>query len=694
MRTLFSIILIVGLSGFSLLDQPVVLEEGNDSYSLGLYLEILEDTTGELTFAQIQSEEYARLFTKNEVKTPNFSFSSSVYWLRFQVKSDLSSFQTWVLELGFPLHDYVDFYVLAPDSSVNVIRTGDRRPFHMRPINHRNFVLELPIDLEQLYTVYIRFQTYDGLHESIPLFLWHENRFAFENIRQTITHGIYYGILAVMILYNLLIFFSVRDRSYFFYVLYLVGFLLWSLSFYGYSFQFFWPNFPDWGNQILPFYAGFFQLQIVLFIRAFLNTPKYLPKIDTFVAKGVIIGSLITMTSSLLGYYSFSYIILVFTGIYGFPMAIIGGVVRLRQGYRPARFFLLAWVSLSLGAVFMLLKMTGLIPSNFLTENGMQIGSALEVILISLALADKINQEKKDKYLAQKETLIVQEKALEAEYIAFEEQESLTNAYARFVPQDFLRFLEKENIQDVELGDSVKKKMTILFSDIRSFTSLSESMSSEDNFKFLNAYLKRMGPIVRKHDGVIDKYIGDAVMALFSKCPDDAIKSAISMLKLLEKYNESRQQVGRVPIKIGIGINTGEVMLGTIGESNRMEGTVISDAVNLAARLEAHTKRSGASILISQGTLQALLRPEDFAIRLIDKIAFKGKTNEVSIFEIFDADPPDVIEKKHQTKSFVEEGVMLYAENKLPECLSVFEEIFEIYPEDLIVQQYIKRCKY
>jgi class 3 adenylate cyclase len=694
MRTLLSIILIGGLNGFSVVAQPVVLQEGKDEYALGPYLEILEDTTGELTFAQIRSKDYEKLFTRSEVKTPNFSFSSSTYWLKFQVESELSSLQIWVLELGFSLQDYVDFYLPQPDGSFNVIRTGDRRPFNMRPINHRNFVIEFPIDTEQIYTVYLRFQSYDGLHEAIPLFLWSQNRFAFENSRQTIGHGIYFGILAVMILYNLLIFFSVRDRSYIFYVLYLVGILLWSITFYGYSFQFFWPNFPNLGNQVLPFYAGFFQLQIVLFIRTFLNTPKYLPKLDTFVAKGVILGSLITMLCSLLGYYSFSYIVLVFTGIYGFPMAIISGVMRLRQGFRPARFFLLAWVALSIGAVFMLLKMTGLIPSNFLTENGMQIGSALEVILISLALADKINQEKKDKYLAQKETLIVQEKALEAEYIAFEEQESLTNAYARFVPQDFLRFLEKENIQDVELGDSVKKKMTILFSDIRSFTTLSESMSSEDNFKFLNAYLKRMGPIVRKYNGVIDKYIGDAVMALFSKNADDAIKSAITMLKSLEEYNESRQQVGRIPIKIGIGINTGEVMLGTIGESNRMEGTVISDAVNLAARLEAHTKRSGASLLISEGTLQALSRPQDFAIRMIDKIAFRGKSKAVAIYEVFDTDPPDVIEKKHQTKQFVEKGALFYSENKLQECLTVFEGIFDVYPEDKIVQQYINRCKY
>ena len=693
MRLLFSMILIGGLNGL-LLAQPVILEEGKDGYSLGLYLDILEDPAGDLTFEQIRSEEYDKLFIKNEVDVPNYSFSNSVYWLKFQVKSRLSSRQTWVLELGFPLQDYVDFYLVAPDGTMNLTRTGDRRPFNMRPSNHRNFIIEFPIDVEETYTVYIRFQSYDGLHESIPLFLWNQNGFTSENIRLTITHGIYFGILAVMVLYNLFIFFSVRDRSYLYYVLYLTGLLLWSLTFYGYSYQFFWPNSPVLGNQILPFAAGFFTLQIVLFIRVFLNTPKYLPKFDTVVAKGVILGAVITMICSLFGYYKYAYVVLVLTGIYGFPLAIISGVIRLRQGYQPARFFLLAWVTLSIGTISMLLKMMGIMQSNFLTENGMQMGSALEVILISLALADKINQEKKDKYLAQKEILNVKEKALEAEYNAFAEQQSLSTSYARFVPQDFLRLLEKGNIQDVELGDSVKRKMTILFTDIRSFTTLSESMSAEDNFKFLNAYLKRMVPIIRRNNGLIDKYIGDAVMALFSKSPDDAIVSAITMLKSLKEYNESRKRDGYIPIKIGIGINTGEVMLGTIGISNRMQSTAISDAVNLTARVEAHTQRSGASILISEATLQALSRPQDFSIRLIDQIVFKGKSKRVAVFEIFDFDPPDVVEKKNLTKSQVEKGVLLYSKNKIEDCLSLFEEILAIYPEDKIVQQYINRCKY
>jgi len=165
---------------------------------------------------------------------------------------------------------------------------------------------------------------------------------------------------------------------------------------------------------------------------------------------------------------------------------------------------------------------------------------------------------------------------------AFQLSENLTHSYGRFVPHEFLDLLDKESILKVELGDQVQKEMTILFSDIRSFTTLSEGMTPKENFQFINNYLSQMGPLVRTHHGFIDKYIGDTVMALFDKSADDAVQASIAMLRLLEDYNNAQLKEGKASIKIGIGINTGMLMLGTVGEEDRMEGTVISDSVNIA----------------------------------------------------------------------------------------------------------------
>ncbi len=205
-------------------------------------------------------------------------------------------------------------------------------------------------------------------------------------------------------------------------------------------------------------------------------------------------------------------------------------------------------------------------------------------------------------------------------------------ATSRFVPHELMRMLNKESIVDVQLGDQVQKTMTVLFSDIRSFTTLSETMTPLDNFKFINAYLSQMGPIIREHGGFIDKYMGDAIMALFEGGPDDAVRAGLAMLRQLEVYNEGRKRAGYVPIEIGIGINSGDLMLGTVGEQRRMEGTVISDTVNLASRLESLTKDYRLPLIISEYALKGLQGP--FETRFIDRLVVKGKSEPVSIYEV------------------------------------------------------------
>ena len=172
------------------------------------------------------------------------------------------------------------------------------------------------------------------------------------------------------------------------------------------------------------------------------------------------------------------------------------------------------------------------------------------------------------------------------------------------MPQAFLAIVGKPSIVEVELGDNKRKNMTILFSDIRNFTTLSEAMTPDENFAFINAYLERMGPVIRDHNGFIDKYIGDAIMALFES-PTMRVRAGLAMLDTLDAFNAERRAAGLEPIGIGIGINTGSLMLGTIGEKHRMDGTVISDAVNLASRIESLTKDYHVGLLISQFTVES-----------------------------------------------------------------------------------------
>lgn len=268
----------------------------------------------------------------------------------------------------------------------------------------------------------------------------------------------------------------------------------------------------------------------------------------------------------------------------------------------------------------------------------------------------------------------------------------LTSAYERFVPREFLNFLNKESIADVALGDQVKQEMSVLFADIVDFTSLSEKMSPPENFRFINSYLRYMEPCVSKNQGFIDKYIGDAIMALFNGCADDAVRSGIMMLKEVEAFNRQDNQTNHPPIRIGIGINTGVLMLGTIGGEHRMDSTVISDAVNLAARLEKLTRDYSVPLLISHHTFAKLDCPEEYAIRKVDQVKVKGKSELVTVYEVFDADPPALRDAKLATVEMFDEALSLYEARKFRDATELFFSCMNQNPGDTVVRNYLEKC--
>ncbi|MBF0353061.1 MAG: adenylate/guanylate cyclase domain-containing protein [SAR324 cluster bacterium] len=271
--------------------------------------------------------------------------------------------------------------------------------------------------------------------------------------------------------------------------------------------------------------------------------------------------------------------------------------------------------------------------------------------------------------------------------------EVMHEASDRFIPHEFLQLLNKDSIMDVELGDHVEKNMTILFADIRSFTSMSENMTPDENFHFINSYLNLMGPVIREHKGFIDKYIGDAIMALFDQDADDALKAGIAMLRKLPDFNHTRGRPGRDSIKIGIGLNTGPLMLGTVGEEHRMEGTVISDSVNLASRMESMTKIYGASLLISDHTFFQLRHPHDYTIRMIDQVTVKGKKERITVWEVLDGEPTEVRDNKFAIEKTFAEAITLYHDRMYREALPMFHECLMRSPDDRAVEVYIERCE-
>ncbi|MBC8488559.1 MAG: adenylate/guanylate cyclase domain-containing protein [Bacteroidetes bacterium] len=269
----------------------------------------------------------------------------------------------------------------------------------------------------------------------------------------------------------------------------------------------------------------------------------------------------------------------------------------------------------------------------------------------------------------------------------------MTDAYFRFVPRQFLDFLGKKSYVDIKLGDQVQKDMTVLFTDIRSFTEISEQMTPKENFDFINYYLGYMEPVIRNNNGFIDKFIGDSIMALFSDNAEDAINASIEMRIKLSQFNQVMDQFGKPAINSGIGIHSGSLMLGVVGGEGRMDGTVISDAVNLTSRLEGLTKIYGSAIIISQDTLIKLNDPTQYNYRFLDIVKVKGKKEAVYIFEIIDGDSDDIKQLKLKTKEQFAEGINNYKLRKFKEALKSFKYVHDLNNHDKTAELYLARCE-
>jgi class 3 adenylate cyclase/HAMP domain-containing protein len=271
--------------------------------------------------------------------------------------------------------------------------------------------------------------------------------------------------------------------------------------------------------------------------------------------------------------------------------------------------------------------------------------------------------------------------------------ENLLNAYGRFVPKELLRLIGKGDIVDVKLGDQSQRNMTVLFSDIIGFTSLSETMTPKENFDFLNSYLGRMGPEIRAHNGFIDKYIGDAIMALFPETADDALTAAVSMHERLKEYNVHRHSSGYAPIDIGVGVHAGQLMFGTLGTHERMDGSVISDTVNLASRLQSLTRMYGSSVLTTGSTLRTVRDRSRFRFRFIDRVRVRGRKEPILIFEVLDADPVEQRERKLSYRAELARALRFYYGKQFTKAYLMIGELFEKNPEDDVLRIYRRRCE-
>ncbi len=401
------IALIVSLSakpeGFCL-PEAVIVSDSAAEHPLGRHIETLEDRNGAYSIDEVSSGPLSERFVPNRKQIPNFGFTSSTYWVRLRLKNGSPDKINRLLEVGFPLLDKITLYAREREDRTGhpgqwrIYQAGRAIPFNQREIKHRNFIFNLNLPADREVECYMRIQTEDGM--IFPLSVWDPESYKIEAQRGQFVFGIYYGIVIVMVFYNLFLFVSIRDRSYIYYILYIASFGFFQLAMNGLAYQHLWPGSPWWATHANPFFIGLSIFFAVKFSMEFLDTKRITPTADRIFLVLMLFSGLLAAAS-----FFVSYSITIVAGQILPLMCILlvlpTSIYHLAKGNRSARFYIIAWTAFLIGVVLSTLRVMGVLSHNFLTEHGLQLGSAIEMVLLSFALADRINIMKVEKEEAQ-----------------------------------------------------------------------------------------------------------------------------------------------------------------------------------------------------------------------------------------------------------------------------------------------------
>lgn len=276
---------------------------------------------------------------------------------------------------------------------------------------------------------------------------------------------------------------------------------------------------------------------------------------------------------------------------------------------------------------------------------------------------------------------------------SFQQLDEQRSAFSRFFPPEYLTFLDKQSVTDIDLGDYVSTDMAVMFSDIRGFTSLAEKMEPQEVFDFLNTYLQCVSPEIRNHHGLVVKFIGDGVMALFPNTVEDAIDAAIAQLRQVQIYNHVLRHAKHGEIEIGIGLHAGRVMAGMIGEANRMQPDAVSDAVNIAARIEGLSKVYGAALIISEAIRTRLVNHDRYELRFLDQVIVRGRTEPIAIYEVLNAEKATQQRLKQATLATFEAGMEAYRTKDFAIAQSHFATVLAQNSDDKTAALYEQRSR-
>ena len=375
------------------LAQAIEFDEHVRSLALGRSIEVFEDVDGKATIESVSSAAHSAAFRPLETETFNAGYSDSVFWLRGELlyrPSKSTGPMDWILELAYPPLDRVDLYL--PDAAGRprlAWRTGDTLPFSSRQIKQANYLFDLDLPPDQPVTFYLRVSSQGAVQ--VPLNLWSSKAFIERQPAQLQIMGLIYGVLLGMLIYNLFILISVRDRSYLYFILYIATFGLYQLSISGTAIEYLWPDNPWWANTATPFLMGLAVLFNCLFSRRFLQTAQLERWLDWLLSVLMACAAGVMLAALTLGYglalRAATALVLACAWV-----MLLCGTSAVAKGVRSARFYLVGWIVFCVGATINAVMLLGYLPNTFFVLYVGHMGAVLEIAFLTLALADRLNQ--------------------------------------------------------------------------------------------------------------------------------------------------------------------------------------------------------------------------------------------------------------------------------------------------------------
>jgi class 3 adenylate cyclase len=628
------------------------LTDSTDVRWIGKSIYYLKDADKKIKFSEILSGAHDSAFIKSEQEAPNFGNIETTVWNKFTVTTHTS--RKWMLSVLNYNIDTLTFYYRDTGGVFRELVSGSSRPLSSRRYKSGYYSFELPVEPGDTATFYLKVQTYIFQY---PLVISTYEKYISELHVNNLLKGLYFGFVFLIIIYNLVLFITLGDRNYLYYILYItftallmaehagINALLW-----GNKFHFVWNR----GPMILSIASLFF----LAFSKSFLETGKHTPRMHAVINYLFVPILCLNIVFNLLNknlYASVS------NQLVGFVILIsmsINAIAVYRNGFRPARFYILACSFYFSGAVIFILKTFAVLPYNYFTTNAMEIGSAFEMMLFSISMADRINIFKKEKAQAQKdlvqslqenEKLITeQNKTLEIKVTQRTSELQHTLAALEVSQQDLqqknvmitrekdrsenllLNILPYETAQELKENGSAAAKfydnVTVMFTDFKDFTSITEKMEPIELVAELDKCFKAFDSIMDKHDIEKIKTIGDSYMAAVGlPVTDEAgviriVKAALDIQAFMLLYNAERTKYNQQVFDVRIGIHSGPAIAGIVG-SKKFAYDIWGDTVNTASRMESSGETGKINI---SGTTHALIK-DHFRCTYRGKIAAKNK---------------------------------------------------------------------